>query len=306
VCLVVFAKYVPDMEFMLVLISDEPPMTPDMSFYQRLLATDQDEAAELVEEYFKTHERDRVYDDVLLPALNYVKRDREDLSDEDAAFIVATTREIVDDVGSMQATVDAAAGNGRTPGPTPRARILACPARDDADELALLMLRQLLDPARFEMEILSPDTLSSELVAMTGRSHPAAVCIASVPPGGNHAGGDARSAQCARAPTGDDGAGSRIRRRRSCDLRGRGPASRGTSAMTTIWRGWRLRWPTRAKARAVIVPCAVAAVANVLVLGAAAAVRARRYAWSRVAQATLEVYRAAQPARRTRTQEASL
>jgi ketosteroid isomerase-like protein len=43
--------------------------------------------------------------------------------------------------------------------------------------------------------------------------------------------------------------------------------------MTTIWRGWRLRWPTRAKARAVIVPCAVAAVANVLVLGAAAAVR---------------------------------
>jgi len=185
VCLVVFAKYVPDMEFLLVLIGDEPPMTPDVSFYQRLLAADQDEAAELVEEYFKTHERDRIYDDVLLPALNYVKRDRDDLNHEDVAFISRATREIVEDVGSMQATVDAAAGNGRAPAPAARERILACPARDEADELALSMLRQLLDPARFEVEILPPDTLSSELVAMTGRSHPAAVCIAALPPGGN-------------------------------------------------------------------------------------------------------------------------
>ena len=38
--------------------------------------------------------------------------------------------------------------------------------------------------------------------------------------------------------------------------------------------GFRAPWPSPAKVRAVIVPCAAAAVANVLVLGAAAAVRA--------------------------------
>jgi predicted PurR-regulated permease PerM len=183
VCLVVFAKYVPDMDFLLVLIGDEPPMTPDVRFYQRLLAMDQDEAAELVEEYFKTHERDRVYDDVLIPALNYLKRDRDDLEDEDVAFILRATRDLVDDVGSMQATVAAAGANGATPHVGPRERIVACAARNGADELALLMFRQVLDPARFDVEIVPPETLF-EAATTAGRSRPAAICVAALPPGG--------------------------------------------------------------------------------------------------------------------------
>jgi hypothetical protein len=41
------------------------------------VARDEDEAAALVEEYLKTHTLAEVFDDVLIPALNAAKQDRE-------------------------------------------------------------------------------------------------------------------------------------------------------------------------------------------------------------------------------------
>ena len=44
VCIVVVAKYVPELEFLWVLMGDEPAVSTDIALYQRLLAEDQDEA----------------------------------------------------------------------------------------------------------------------------------------------------------------------------------------------------------------------------------------------------------------------
>jgi hypothetical protein len=66
----------------------------------------------------------------------------------------------------------------------PRVRILACPARDEADRLALLMLQQLLDPAKWEVEVAAVETLTSELLAKVAQESRSVVCIASLPPGG--------------------------------------------------------------------------------------------------------------------------
>src|SRR6202040_3468130 len=44
VCLVVLGKYVPQLEFFNVLLGDEPALDADVTYYQRLLARDQDEA----------------------------------------------------------------------------------------------------------------------------------------------------------------------------------------------------------------------------------------------------------------------
>ena len=46
------------------------------------------------------------------------------------------------------------------------------------------MLRQLLDPTRWEVEVLSLDLLSAELVALAGEKAPAVVCLGALPPGG--------------------------------------------------------------------------------------------------------------------------
>jgi hypothetical protein len=66
----------------------------------------------------------------------------------------------------------------------PKALIFGCPARDEADELALHMLAQLLEPEQCQVEVISPKVLSSEFVSRVSKEKPALVCIASLPPGG--------------------------------------------------------------------------------------------------------------------------
>jgi hypothetical protein len=66
----------------------------------------------------------------------------------------------------------------------PKVRILGCPARDEADELALHMFRQLLDSSRYEVEVMSDAMLASEVVAQIGQKNPALIFIATVSPGG--------------------------------------------------------------------------------------------------------------------------
>jgi hypothetical protein len=188
VCLVVLGKYVPQLEFLSVLVGDEPALEPEVSYYQRLLARDQDEATQLVLELVKSADPDRIYDEVLVPALNYAKRDRarDTLTDADEQFVLQVTREIVEDVGERHQTVEDAAARlaDHEPSDAPKIRILGCPARDEADRLGLRMLQQVLDGSKWEMEISAVDTLTAEVVEMVAVKEPALICIGAMPPGG--------------------------------------------------------------------------------------------------------------------------
>ena len=62
--------------------------------------------------------------------------------------------------------------------------MLACPAHDEVDRLALAMLRQLLPAAKWEVEIAAVGPLASELIAYVAQHRPGVVCIGAVPPGG--------------------------------------------------------------------------------------------------------------------------
>jgi hypothetical protein len=46
------------------------------------------------------------------------------------------------------------------------------------------MLRQVLDPARWDLETLAPTTLTAELLDRVAERRPPLVCIAALPPGG--------------------------------------------------------------------------------------------------------------------------
>ena len=76
VCLVVLGKHVPGLEFVGMMMADAPALAPEYGYYQRLLARDQSEAADLIERHIKTQAPRSVYDALLLPALNYAERDR--------------------------------------------------------------------------------------------------------------------------------------------------------------------------------------------------------------------------------------
>jgi len=194
VCVVVLSKYVPELDFISVLMSDEPVMKSDISYYQRLLAGDQDEAAGIVEEHLKTHPVEKIYDEVLVPALNYAKRDRSlgRLAENDQQLIFQATREIIEDLdeskpessSSRTTFSEATMIDQNSPSTAPKVLIVGCPVRDEANELALLMFWQLLDPARYELALLAHQTLTSEVIEQIAEKSPALVCIASLPPGG--------------------------------------------------------------------------------------------------------------------------
>ncbi len=127
VCLIVFAKHVPGMEFVGILVAEAPPIAPHIAYYQRLLAEDTDEAARIVEEYSKDHPLEAVYDDLILPALGRARRDRrnEQLPEAEERYVWSATREIVlglharRHAAKLAADVEGGAGPPETARPSP-------------------------------------------------------------------------------------------------------------------------------------------------------------------------------------------
>jgi predicted PurR-regulated permease PerM len=193
VSLGVLGRYVPQLEFLGILLSDEPVLETHTSYYQRLVARDQDEAVELVEDTLRTHSIAEVYEAVLVPALYAAKKDqaRANLTDEDMHFIVQATQEIVEDLGLRpppNALPDTPAAATPAPDtdapPLPKVPMMFCPAHDEADALVLLMLQHLLDPTRYDVEILPAAMLTSEVVSLVEQQGVGLICLGSLAPGG--------------------------------------------------------------------------------------------------------------------------
>jgi len=188
VCLLVLAKHLPALGFIVVLMGDRPVIETKARYYQRLLARDQDEASDIVEAYVNTEGQESVYDAVLLPALYYAKQDRDRglLSEGDVQFVGQATREILDVLAQdapAPLEIDTGDLSVTDPGYTP-VRILGCPARDEVDALGLEMVRHLLGPARHRIELSGTGMLTAEVVAWVDLHRPALVCIGAVAPGG--------------------------------------------------------------------------------------------------------------------------
>lgn len=180
VVLVVLGKYVPELKFFEVLLGEEPVLSSDVMFYQRLVARDLDEATDLVEDYRDKHSPEAVYEEVLLPALVHARRDRDsgELDPDNYEYLVQGIRDIEEDLASALTerclqTEDARKG-----------RVIGWPVRDEGDELALVMLGLMLRLQGYCLEILSSKKLTTELLDRLQREPPAIVCLGSLPPGG--------------------------------------------------------------------------------------------------------------------------
>jgi predicted PurR-regulated permease PerM len=179
VILVVLGKYVPQLQFFDVLLGDEPPLVPAMTLYQRLVARDQDEASDLVDEYLEGHGVEEFYGEVLLPALIRARRDRDrdELDRDDLHFVYHAAHDILEDVAAQQPELAAKED-------APPAALVCCPARDEGDELALRTFAATLRPLGHAVEVLSGSMLAAEVLERISGSCPAIVCIGSLPPGG--------------------------------------------------------------------------------------------------------------------------
>src|SRR5262249_10439246 len=145
VCLVVLGQHVPRLRFFALLLGDKPALSPHVSYYQRLLARDQQEAERVAVSHAQASGEEKVYDDVLLPALTLARRDRihAGLSAEDETFLFQATHDILDHlISELPPATDpeanvAVGDDGRDP-PAVEALsdahlVLGCPAHHEAE-----------------------------------------------------------------------------------------------------------------------------------------------------------------------------
>jgi predicted PurR-regulated permease PerM len=185
VILVVLGKYVPELHFFEVLLGDEPALSTDVTYYQRLVARDLDEATDLVEDYLSDHPPEAVLEKVLFPALLLAKKDREqgELDADSYEFVLRGMRETQESLASALAEKKPEA-TAKADTEVATAVAFGCPGRDEADELALQLFAQLLRLDGYSLEVISSHQLSAEVLERIQREAPAAVCICSLPPGG--------------------------------------------------------------------------------------------------------------------------
>ena len=166
ICLVVVGRHVDRLQFLDIMLGDQPALTPSQLVYQRLLAGDPIEAAEQAREYLKTAPLEDYYDSVLTDGLGLAAADNRlgHLDAERLDRITATVSELVQDLdghedvqivedpssnlSSPLATLGAAESEQDETG-IPRVwqasrSILCIPGYSKLDEAAAIVLAQLL------------------------------------------------------------------------------------------------------------------------------------------------------------------
>lgn len=78
VCVVVLGRRVPSLEFLAVLLGEEPALEPSVRLYQRLLARDPAGASHLAAEHRAEHGPAATWDELVRPCLLRVERDRKE------------------------------------------------------------------------------------------------------------------------------------------------------------------------------------------------------------------------------------
>jgi predicted PurR-regulated permease PerM len=198
VCVVVVGRHVPSLAFLNVLLSDEPTLPVKTRFYQRMLAMDLEEATDIATDFLKGRTLEELYDEVVIPALSLAEEDRHRgrLDQSRYSYLIQNTRMLLDDLGDHADELISGNHPGRLRNSTKENErpasasdeaapaVLCLPARDEADEIAGLMLVQLLARRGIPAQTLPAGTLVGEILDKVCQAAPKVACIVAVPPFG--------------------------------------------------------------------------------------------------------------------------
>jgi predicted PurR-regulated permease PerM len=129
-CLLVLGRHVRRLEFLDVLLGDQPALTPVENFYQRALAGDPDEAIEQAEALLRERSLSAYYDEVAIRGLRLAANDlrRGSVTSAQLARIESTTNDLVDGLDGYEDREPAA--DVPPPDKPPAAPVM--PRREDA------------------------------------------------------------------------------------------------------------------------------------------------------------------------------
>ncbi|GJE74519.1 MAG: AI-2E family transporter [Methylobacteriaceae bacterium] len=211
VCLVVLGRHVERLWFLDVILGDRPALGPQEIFYQRMLASDPDEAIEQGRLFLKERALVTYYDEVALAALRMAQEDaaRGSLDRDRQAQVGSNVRAVVETLGQVRGRGLALLGRRRQkPGSAEAEAALAAvgPDRSDAavvlrsedlapgwrgaapvlcvtsggafDEAATLMLAQTLTRHGLTARVVS----RQDLAALPPGERPAMICFSYLDP----------------------------------------------------------------------------------------------------------------------------
>ncbi|HWD98509.1 MAG TPA: AI-2E family transporter, partial [Bryobacteraceae bacterium] len=177
VCLSVFARYSPQFQFLNVMLGDEPVLSSDVVFYQRLLALDQNDAWTLLETLLKQKSLVALFDEVVMPALAMAERDRHSgqLDARREEYVVQSIHEMVTELTEADSKQTGEA-------PQREGRLLCLAAADTADEIAAAMIAHFASQEGFPAITFPAVDSAAELLSTLSIEPCDIVCISSVPP----------------------------------------------------------------------------------------------------------------------------
>jgi hypothetical protein len=170
------------------MLGEDPPLEPDVRFYQRLLAMDPDGAAQVVDAELSKHPRAEVFDQVLVPTLSRAERDysREDIDDREHTFVLRFVVDLVEDLAATPEPAGVALPNGSEPAPEAPGviRLVGVPASDETEAIALRMLAVLLERDGIELAVLGEGLPPLKMAEQLAAADPPLVVLSLLPPGG--------------------------------------------------------------------------------------------------------------------------
>ena len=199
VCVLVVGKHVPQLSFLNILLGTDPVFEPKRHVYQRLLAGDMEEAAQLLESSLEHKSLVDVYDNVLIPALAIAETHWQlgDLNDGKHKFIMQSLKEMLQDRSDRQqeklaaqakkdiASAEAAGNTVSTEATKSKSlplKILCLPARTEADEITAMMLAQILGTTGCSVQAVSVTSLADEMVDLIDQNSADVICVAATRP----------------------------------------------------------------------------------------------------------------------------
>lgn len=163
-CLVVLGRHIERLEFLAVLLGNQPALSPAESLYQRMLVGDADEALEQAEALLKERPLDAYYDEVAIPGLLLAARDslRGVLTPAQTRGIMESICGVVVDLGEE---AESAPVDGLDAGWTDESSILCIAGRGPLDEAVCAMLAQALGKRGLRARVVSYDAVSRANIA---------------------------------------------------------------------------------------------------------------------------------------------
>jgi predicted PurR-regulated permease PerM len=175
-CLVVLGRHVEHLQFLEVLLGDQPALAPEESFYQRMLADDPDEAAHQAEAFLKDKPLSAYYDEVAIKGLALAQLDvnRGALDHAHRVRIKEAVDWVIDDLsdhddGSVPTITEGASEDASLPSvlspeelvPHWRGTAVLCIAgRGSLDEASAAMLAQLLEKHGIAARVVPSEAVS--------------------------------------------------------------------------------------------------------------------------------------------------